>query len=90
MTAPKYTLIFSEAAREFFADRRVDRRIKRIIRKKIDLLATNPYLGKPLVGPLAGCRRLAVSFFRVIYRVVEDELIVEVIQIGLRRDIYGT
>ena len=63
-------------------------RIKRVIRKKIGLLAKNPYLGKPLIGELTGYRRLAVSVYRVIYHIVERQLMIDVVRIGLRRDIY--
>lgn len=88
MAARRTTIVFSEAARDFFAGPRVDGRVKRIIRRKIGLLAANPYLGKPLLGELTGYRRLAVSTYRVIYHVVESRLIVDVVQIGLRRDLY--
>lgn len=88
MNAREYTVRLSEEARAFFASSRIDGRIKRIIRKKIGLLATHLELGRPLVGELQGYRRLAVSCYRVIYHIREAELIVDVIQIGLRRDIY--
>lgn len=88
MVAPKYTIVLGEEALAFFASTRVDNRIKKIIRRKIGLLADNPYLGKPLIGELQGYRRLAVSYYRVIYHVAESRLVVDVVRIGLRRDIY--
>ena len=88
MIAPPYTVVFNEEAREFFVSRRVDNRIKRIILKKIDLLAQDPYLGPPLHGSLHGRRKLPVSYYRVIYRIEEVRMLVHIVDVGLRRDIY--
>ena len=86
----EFRIRYREEALAFFRSRRVDERIKRIILAKIALLARHPHLGKPLGGELRGHRRLAVSYYRVIYHVLESELVVDVIQIGLRRDVYGS
>ena len=84
----EYAVVLRQEALNFFSSPRVDTRIKRIIREKIGLLTHHPYLGKPLVGKLHGYRRLAVSYYRIIYHVEEARLVVDVIRIGLRRDIY--
>lgn len=85
---PESFVVLRQEAADFFASPRVDARVKRIIREKIGLLARHPELGKPLLGELHGYRRLAVSYYRIIYQVVKSRLIVEVIRIGLRRDVY--
>lgn len=85
----EYRIVYSDEARDFFASRRVDNRVKRMILDKIHLLSRDPTLGKPLGGELQGCRRLAVSYYRVIYHVLRAELVVDIVRIGLRRDIYG-
>ena len=85
----EYEIRFRAEARAFFASRRVDARIKRIVLVKIRILARSPDLGKPLAGELTGYRRLAVSYYRIIYHVDGARLVVDIIQIGLRRDVYG-
>lgn len=42
--------------------------------------------GKPLAGKLAGCRRLRVGDYRVVYQIENQRIIVTIICIGARRD----
>ena len=50
---------------------RADRRLADRILTKLETLAEQPYLGKPLVGPHVGRRSLRVGTYRLIYRVEE-------------------
>ena len=60
--------------------------IKLAIEKK---LTTDPLkFGKPLKYSLKGYRRLRVGDYRVIYRVEEDKVIVVIVDIDHRKDIY--
>ncbi|MCX5783511.1 MAG: type II toxin-antitoxin system RelE/ParE family toxin [Elusimicrobia bacterium] len=65
--------------------------IKTRIRKAIEerLLTAPDKYGKPLSGSLAGHRRLRVGDYRVIYRVVGNE--VRILEIAYRGDVehYG-
>lgn len=45
-------------------------------------------IGKPLVGELKGFWRYRVDKFRIICKIVDDELIISVIKIGHRSNIY--
>lgn len=66
-----------------------DRRIRSLIRDRIDALAEEPHQqGKPLTGPLAGFRsvRAAGQRYRIIYRIDEDRVLVLVVAMGLRRE----
>lgn len=54
----------------------------------IDRLAENPAAGSVLKGELAGLRRVRVGSYRIVYEVQADELVVLVVRIGHRRDIY--
>jgi mRNA interferase RelE/StbE len=57
--------------------------------KKIEQLKDEPILiGKPLKGPLKEYRsvRAAGQRYRVIYKVLEDEIIVIVVAVGIRKD----
>lgn len=52
-------------------------------------LAENPYrVGKPLRDQLEGRYSARRGEFRVIYRVYEDRVVVRVIHIAHRRDVY--
>ena len=54
----------------------------------IDRLATNPSAGSVLKGEFAGLRRIRVGVYRVVYEVREDVLVILVVRIGHRRDVY--
>lgn len=53
-----------------------------------DSLEADPYQGKPLKGPLKQFYSYRVGSYRVIYQIFRDKLLVIVIDIGHRRDIY--
>ena len=60
------------------------RRIVKAIDKK---LTTEPLkFGDPLSGNLAMFRKLRIGDFRVVYQVVENQVIVYVLAVGPRRD----
>ena len=67
---------------------KLDPSIKQIIKKAIESLSLNPYRGKPLFYELAGLYSLRTSDYRIIYRVREKELIIIIITVGHRREIY--
>jgi mRNA interferase RelE/StbE len=54
----------------------------------IDRLRTNPSAGSVLKGEFAGLRRVRVGVYRVVYEVQEDVLVILVVRIGHRREIY--
>ena len=54
----------------------------------IDKLKKNSELGKPLTGKWKGLKRLRSGNYRIIYGVKDTELIILVVRIGHRRDIY--
>jgi len=61
--------------------------LKRKLRAAIGDLAQDARLGKPLVDRLAGCLRLSVGKFRLIYRIEADQRI-ELLGFGPRETIY--
>lgn len=61
---------------------------RRRIAEAIDGLAENPLAGVPLKGTSRGLRRLRVGAYRVIYEVLNDALIILVVRIGHRWEIY--
>ncbi len=54
----------------------------------IDRLAETPRLGTALKGDLRGLRRLRVGDWRIVYEVQDDALIVLVVRVGHRREVY--
>ena len=54
----------------------------------IDGLAENPFAGSALKGELRGLRRIRVGEYRIVYEVQETELVVLVIRVRHRRDVY--
>jgi mRNA interferase RelE/StbE len=60
---------------------------KRIL-NKLDGLKDNPQLGKPLAGNLAGLWSLRIGKYRALYRILNDKLIILVLDIGHRKNIY--
>ncbi len=77
--------IKSSAAKELGRVGKEDR--PRIV-AAIDRLADNPFLGTALKGDLRGLRRLRVGDHRVMYEVQEDVLVVMVVRVARRKDVY--
>jgi len=67
---------------------KLDPSIRKIIKKAIESLAANPAKGKPLAYYLADLHSLRTSDYRIIYRIREKELIIIVVAVGHRREIY--
>ncbi len=60
---------------------------KRII-YAINRLGEHPHMGYLLKGDLRGLRRVRVGEYRIIYEVIDDELVVIVIRAAHRREVY--
>lgn len=82
----KYTVKYTKEVKKRID--KLDSSIKKIIQKAIESLAQDPYRGKPLSYELAGLYSLRTSDYRIIYKVKEKQLIIIVITIGHRREIY--
>ncbi len=54
----------------------------------IDQLAENPHIGKLLKGELKGLRRIRSGNYRVIYEINEGEVLVLVLHIAHRKQVY--
>lgn len=59
----------------------------RIVRS-IDALKQNPHLGKKLVGELNSFRSLRVGEYRIIYIIIEKKILIQVVKIAHRREVY--
>lgn len=54
----------------------------------IDQLKTNPAAGGVLKGEFSGLRRIRIGNYRIVYEVQDQKLVVLVVRIGHRRDVY--
>ena len=54
----------------------------------IDLLCDTPAAGSALKGEFEGLRRIRVGHYRVVYEWQRSELVILVVRIGHRREIY--
>ena len=54
----------------------------------IDLLCDTPAAGSALKGEFEGLRRLRVGHYRVVYEWQRNELLILVVRIGHRREVY--
>ena len=88
MTA-RYTVVFSELAQGKF-DRfiRADRKVGEQIAKALDRLAGHPELGEFLKGEWKGYRKYRTGNYRIIYRFEHAHLIVYIITIDDRKQVY--
>lgn len=82
----KYSIQFTQEAKKRVE--KLDSSVKNIIQKAIDSLVENPYKGKALSHELAGLYSYRTSDYRIIYKIEEGQLIIIVITVGHRREIY--
>ena len=77
--------IKSSAARELA---RIPKQIRLRILHAIDSLGEHPLSGKPLKGVFRGLRRVRVGDYRIVYEVHVDALVVLVVRVAHRREVY--
>lgn len=89
MERPKYLIEYEEGIRDKLKSilKTMRERIKRAIEER---LMTNPIdYGKPLTREWKDYRRIRVGDYRVIYKVFEDKVIVLIVEVDHRKDVYG-
>lgn len=86
---PKSEVRLSTHARKSYEKlARTDRRLFRRVDRALDRLAEDPRAGKPLHGPLHRHRSWRVGSLRIVYRFEADLLLVLVLSIGERGQVY--
>jgi mRNA interferase RelE/StbE len=85
-----YRLLFLSSAQKEF--KKLDSVTKSVIKEKLLQLCENPDSLKnnikPLKGDHKGKFRLRINNYRVIFQVKDEELIIIVVRIGHRKEVY--
>lgn len=81
-----YRLLFTNRAKEDLST--LTNPIKERIIKAFDLIARNPYTGKALKGELKGLWSYRVGDYRIIYQILRKEVLIIILKIGHRREVY--
>jgi len=81
-----YSVEFLPSAAKALA--KLDRAIQRRIARRIDRLAIDPHLDAVKLRGADDVWRIRVGDHRVLYRIEDDLLLVLIIRIGHRRDVY--
>ena len=83
-----YRILFTKSADK--ALRKMPRDIARQIRERLDHIAEDPYAKHPNVTRLQNrpAYRLQLGDWRVIYEIEGEELVVLVLRIGIRGEVY--
>jgi mRNA interferase RelE/StbE len=81
-----YRAVYTEeAARQI---RKLDNPIQQRIRKAVERLCIHPELGKRLTGVLSDRWSYRIGDWRILYRTRKQELLLLVLTIGHRREVY--
>jgi len=67
---------------------KLDSTVRMRIVKALKRLESDPRIGFSLLGPLTGKWKLRVGAYRVIYTIEDDKLMVLVITVAHRREVY--
>jgi mRNA interferase RelE/StbE len=87
--APRYEIRFQPAARRAIAQRLPEAVAAAVLEFCDAALAVNPQrVGRPLFGPLAGCRGAWRGTYRIVYRIDENSRVIHVLDIDHRAEIY--
>ena len=85
-----WTVEFDDAAAKEFRklDKQAQREILRYFRERITTNEDPRRFGKPLSRELAGLWRYRLRNYRIICHIEDDKLIVLVVRVGHRKDVY--
>ena len=84
-----YNIEISPTAAKFLERlEKSNKNISQRIVRAIDSLKTNPFMGKKLLGELVSFRSLRVGEYRIIYIIIEKRVLIQVVKIAHRREVY--
>ena len=80
--------LFLSPKSQRFLDKLKNKEDKKRIKNKLKELMQNPELGKVLTGKLASLWSLRFGKYRALYQIRREELLVLVLRIGHRKNVY--
>ena len=83
----KYKVQFTKTAQKDYDSIR-DTKLRRGINRILDEIKEDPYQFKKLSGPMAHLRSAKTFSFRVLYQIVEHHLLVWIVAVDDRKDVY--
>jgi mRNA interferase RelE/StbE len=83
-----YRVLYTEEAARRIG--KLDKTVKDRVGKAISRLSENPELGKRLTGLLSDRWSYRVGDWRILYKIRKKELVILILTIGHRRDVYAT
>lgn len=81
-----FDIVLSAESEDFI--KKCDKDIRNRIIKSLRKLENEPESGKPLTSILTGLWSLRIGDYRVIYQIKNNELIILVVKIGHRKNVY--
>ena len=81
-----YSISIKQSALKALAKIDAAQRLRLI--EAIDKLKTNPAAGSVLKGEFSGLRRIRIGDYRIVYEIQNEQLIILVVRIAHRREIY--
>ena len=84
--AKKYKLLYSQTSQEQI--RPLNPALTSILKEKIEQIGRNPFVGKFLEKELSDYLSFRAKRYRIIYKIMEDQRIIEIHYVGHRKDIY--
>ncbi len=82
----KYRMRFTPEASRLIAKLHPEN--KKQIKKALQELQKNPHTGSDLQEELCEFKAFKIKRFRIIYRIIDEGFIIQIIHIGHRRDVY--
>ena len=81
-----YTITIKQSAAKALA--KIDAPQRNRLIEAIDKLKTNPTAGNVLKGEFTGLRRIRIGDYRVVYEVQNEQLVILVLRIAYRSEVY--
>jgi mRNA interferase RelE/StbE len=81
-----YSISIKQSALKALAKIAVQQRLRLI--EAIEKLRTNPNAGSVLKGEFSGLRRIRIGDYRIVYEVQNRKLLILVVRVAHRRDVY--
>ena len=62
--------------------------VKRELRQALRVLSNNPHAGAPLKRELQGLWKFRIRSFRIVYKIVPTERLLQIVAVGHRKTVY--